>query len=526
MNKPAWYQGLGIKLAASFFLGVIFVSLLLVYAERTLNQTVRDSEQLLQQELVPLALANKLQSLLLQLRELETGLRQTRDHFALVSQVDDLRQAITSFDEQLTPWLLILDQQEGLRRRQVEENWQGYSQDLQEIAKAAEQGQYDQLMALSIYQSTSRYQALVRYFQVFAQERQDSAEHIYHQQVDRKQQRFKYFLVASGVALLLLGSLLGVFILRLLRRIILLRNGAQGLARDGLMNALEVRGKDELAQLTMAFNQMQTKILAREQALNRSKENLELRVSERTQELRESNAELEQFAYVASHDLRQPLRMINSYLQMLERRLEGQLDEDNKLMMDFATDGAKRLDQMLVSLLEYSRVGRKGQPMETLASREAVDEALHFLQPQITENQARVQVAGNDWPYVLASRDELTRLFQNLVSNAVKYHPPGETPEVTLQVSAENERFWLFSVADRGIGIDPDQADRLFKVFQRLQTRDKFAGNGVGLAICRKIVERHGGKIWMESAGEGQGSCFYFTLPTLNSSLTRGQKNA
>lgn len=522
MSKPAWYQGLGIKLAASFFLGVLFVSLLLVYAERTLNQTVKDSEQLLQQELVPLALANNLQSQLLLVREQEVELRQIRDHFALITQVDELIKAANNFNEQLAPLLVLLSEQEGLLKRQLEESWQGYFQNLQQIATAAEQGEREELMAISIYQSTSRYQALIHYFQVFAQERQNNAENIYLQQVDRKQKRFKYFLLASGLALLLLGSLLGVFILRILKRIIQLRNGAQGLAREGLMNTLEVKGQDELAQLTAAFNQMQIKIVEREKALNQAKDNLELRVSERTQELRESNAELEQFAYVASHDLRQPLRMINSYLQMLERRLAGQLDEDNKKMMDFATGGAQRLDEMLVSLLEYSRVGRKGQPMEVFSSRDAVNEALRFLKPEIEENQANIGIKGDNWPEVEASRDELTRLFQNLISNAVKYHPPQEKPEITLEVQAKKEGYWLFSVADQGIGIDPEQVDRLFKVFQRLQTRDKFEGTGVGLAICRKIVERHGGKIWVESEGEGQGSCFYFTLPTCKPTGIKG----
>jgi signal transduction histidine kinase/HAMP domain-containing protein len=228
-------------------------------------------------------------------------------------------------------------------------------------------------------------------------------------------------------------------------------------------------------------------------------------------ELLRSNAELEQFAYVISHDLRQPLRMVNGYVQMLERRLADTLDDDARGMMHFAVDGAKRMDQMLVSLLEYSRVGRKGEPMAPLASRSGVDEALRFLAPVIREANATVRVSG-DWPEVVASRDEFTRLWQNLIGNAVKYCAPDCAPDIAITVTPDADG-WRFCVADNGIGIAPTQFDRLFKVFQRLVTRDQYEGTGIGLAVARKIVERHGGRIWVESAGAGQGCRFCFSLP-------------
>jgi light-regulated signal transduction histidine kinase (bacteriophytochrome) len=204
--------------------------------------------------------------------------------------------------------------------------------------------------------------------------------------------------------------------------------------------------------------------------------------------------------------------MVNSYVQLLERALAGKLDDNTREMMHFATDGAKRMDQMLVSLLEYSRVGRKGEPMQALSSRAAVDEALHFLAPVIRETQATVRLSG-DWPQIIASPDEFTRLWQNLIGNAIKYRMPGRAPEIDVSVAPE-ERGWRFCVADNGIGIDPAQFDRLFKVFQRLHTREAYEGNGIGLAVARKIVERQGGLIWVESAGAGLGSRFYFLLPS------------
>jgi light-regulated signal transduction histidine kinase (bacteriophytochrome) len=181
-------------------------------------------------------------------------------------------------------------------------------------------------------------------------------------------------------------------------------------------------------------------------------------------------------------------------------------------MMSFAVDGAKRMDQMLVSLLEYSRVGRKGEPMVLISSRDAVDEALRFLAPSITESAASVHISG-DWPQVLASRDELTRLWQNLIGNALKYRAPQRPPmlEISVQPDAENNS-WCFCVADNGIGIDPAQFNRLFQVFQRLHTRDQYEGNGIGLAVARKIVEHHGGRIWVESDGPDQGCRFCFTI--------------
>ncbi len=232
---------------------------------------------------------------------------------------------------------------------------------------------------------------------------------------------------------------------------------------------------------------------------------------QKTQALERSNAELEQFAYVASHDLRQPLRMVNSYVQLLERALATRLDNDTREMMHFVTDGAKRMDQMLVSLLEYSRVGRKGEPLARMNSRDAVDEALHFLGPAIQEAQAVVQVSG-DWPHVMVSRDEFTRLWQNLIGNAIKYRAADRVPHIDVTVTHE-DRGWRFCVADNGIGIDPTQFERLFKVFQRLHTRDQYEGHGIGLAVARKIVERHGGRIWVESDGAGSGCRFCFNLP-------------
>ncbi|MDO9106050.1 MAG: PhnD/SsuA/transferrin family substrate-binding protein [Methylovulum sp.] len=230
-------------------------------------------------------------------------------------------------------------------------------------------------------------------------------------------------------------------------------------------------------------------------------------------ELHRSNADLEQFAYAISHDMRQPLRMVSSYLSLIERALAAQLDDDTRQYLAFAIDGAKRMDQMILSLLDFSRIGRITAPMARIASREVLAEALAFLEPEISASGACVQVSG-DWPELVASRDELSRLLQNLISNAVKYHAEGVAPHVDIEGSTIAGVFRV-TVRDQGVGIDPAQTDRLFKVFSRLQTRSRFEGTGVGLALCRKIVEHHGGRIGVESLGENQGSCFWFEIPVI-----------
>ncbi len=228
-------------------------------------------------------------------------------------------------------------------------------------------------------------------------------------------------------------------------------------------------------------------------------------------ELARSNAELEQFAYAISHDMRQPLRMISGHLQLLERSLAEGLPEEERASLRFAVEGARRLDQMIVGLLFYSRVGRKSDPMALLSAREALEEALLFLGPAISESSAVIRVEG-DWPQVVASRDELVRLLLNLIGNAVKYVHPEVVPEVVV-VSKVSDEKWRVTIRDNGIGINPDQTERLFKVFSRLQPRSRYEGEGLGLALCRRIIEHHRGAIGVEASGEGRGSSFWFELP-------------
>jgi len=246
-------------------------------------------------------------------------------------------------------------------------------------------------------------------------------------------------------------------------------------------------------------------------SIARQRHRAEALANKMTIELRRSNADLEQFAYAASHDMRQPLRMVSSYLQLLEMDLQAVLTDETRQNLAFAVDGAKRMDQMLTALLAYSRVGRVAEPKTRLDSRAPLDEALKFLQPAISEAHADIHLEGN-WPQILATRDDIVRLWQNLIGNALKYRLEGRQQVIVVSATAGPFEH-RFAVRDNGIGLLPGQETRLFKIFERLQPRDKYPGDGIGLALCRKIVEYHGGRIWVESAGENRGCTFTFTLP-------------
>jgi PAS domain S-box-containing protein len=225
-------------------------------------------------------------------------------------------------------------------------------------------------------------------------------------------------------------------------------------------------------------------------------------------ELERSNQELQQFAYVASHDLQEPLRMVTSYLQLLERRYQGQLDADADEFIHFAVDGAQRMYELIRGLLAYSRVGTHGGPFVPVDCEEIVGQVLDNLQIVIGENQATVTY--DPLPTVRADPTQMAQLFQNLIGNALKFRGQ-RPPEIHVGAEWQGDE-WLFRVCDNGIGIEIQYAERIFVIFQRLHTREEYPGTGIGLALCKRIVERHGGRIWVESE-PGQGSCFFFTLP-------------
>ena len=229
---------------------------------------------------------------------------------------------------------------------------------------------------------------------------------------------------------------------------------------------------------------------------------------QKVDELNRSNEELQQFAYIASHDLQEPLRMVASYTALLARRYKGKLDSDADEFIAFAVDGASRMQHLIQDLLAYSRVGSKGKELISTSSERALQQAIINLRGAIEGSGALV--THDPLPTVMADEMQLTQLFQNLVGNAIKYRRPG-VPSVHIAARQNGIKKWIFSVQDNGLGIESQYFDRIFGMFQRLHKREEFEGTGIGLAICKKIVERHGGAISVESA-VGQGSTFRFPL--------------
>lgn len=263
--------------------------------------------------------------------------------------------------------------------------------------------------------------------------------------------------------------------------------------------------------LRKARDELEQRVEERTAELSKASMELEARAAElarKTEDLIRSNSELEQFAYVASHDLQEPLRMISSYVQLLSRRYEGKLDKDADDFIAYAVEGTKRMQQLINDLLAYSRVGTRGKPLAPTDFEDVYSEAMANL--RMAAEEAGAVVTHDQLPTAMADRLQMVQLFQNLIGNAIKFRDK-DVPQVHVSARPE-EKMWVFSVRDNGIGIDPQFHDRIFTIFQRLHGRDEYPGTGIGLAVSKKIVERHGGRIWLESS-PGIGTTFYFTVP-------------
>lgn len=277
---------------------------------------------------------------------------------------------------------------------------------------------------------------------------------------------------------------------------------ATKISEGDLSQRVTVDRSDEIGELARDFNQMTQRLVD-------ANAGLELKVKERTEELERSNADLAQFAYIASHDLREPLRMVTCYVQMLEKRYKDQLDEDAQKFIGFAVDGSNRMRELIDDVLEFSRVGTRTKEFVEVDTVEVLSAVKMNLKIAIEEADAEVMCG--ELPHVTGDSVQLIQLCQNLIANAIKFR--GErTPRVEVKAELKEDGRWRFSVSDNGIGIEESYREQIFQIFQRLHGRGEYEGTGIGLAVCKKIVERHNGKIEVESV-PGEGSTFIFDLP-------------
>jgi signal transduction histidine kinase len=312
--------------------------------------------------------------------------------------------------------------------------------------------------------------------------------------------------IAIGLALVVAG-LAVVLRATAIRPVHLLAAEARRVADGDFGHEVAQRGPREIRGLAADVNTMRERILRELSAVREANEALAVRAAE----LQRSNAELEQFAYVASHDLQEPLRKVTSFCQLLQRRYSGQLDEKADQYIEFAVDGAKRMQVLINDLLAFSRAGRSEGDLGPVACDAALAGATANLAAQIAAAGAVIEVGP--LPVVRAQLTLMTVVFQNLLSNALKFK--GERPPRIVVAAERDGAFWSFSVTDNGIGIEPQYADRVFLIFQRLHDRAAYPGTGIGLAMCRKIIEYFGGRIWLDT-GVGDGARFCFTVPALS----------
>ncbi len=322
----------------------------------------------------------------------------------------------------------------------------------------------------------------------------------------RRQKIGQSIMLAASVCVIAL-ILLNLYLIRraVVRPVQELSRGAAIIGSGNFDHTIEMKSQDELGQLAAAFNGMV-------QRLRNSYESLEAEIRERKraeEELIRSNQDLQQFAYVASHDLQEPLRNVASCLQMLEKKYKNNLDADADQYIHYAVESAVRMKALILDLLAYSRVSAtKGKPPQRIDCEQILDQTVKNLRAAISE--AGAVITHDPLPTIFADDTQLLQVFQNLIGNAIKFRRD-EPPQIHVS-AVRNKNEWIFSVKDNGIGIESRHLDRIFVIFQRLHKRSQYDGTGMGLAIVKKVVERHGGRVWVESE-PGVGTTFYFTIP-------------
>ncbi|MFC8592214.1 sensor histidine kinase [Streptomyces atroolivaceus] len=415
------------------------------------------------------------------------------------------------------------ERQHLARVRSLTGNEQPYVEDLGRIQKAAQQWRTQRAEPLiaavrasgptgassaPIMRSKAEFDSLRLLYAVQQSHLDDARDHARAELDDARVTRDRV-LIALVIGFVLAVVSLSMLLHRMVGRPLGALTAASNKVRSGAFTGrIDVRGPSDVRAVAAAAEDMRRRLVA-ELAESQERETL---LAEQTTELRRSNSELEQFAYVASHDLQEPLRKVASFCQLLDKRYSSELDERGRQYIDFAVDGAKRMQVLINDLLTFSRVGRVQQSWKPVDLDAALDRALSNLTLAVEESGA-VVVREDPLPELLGDSTSLTMVWQNLVGNAVKFRRTDVPCRITVGCVREGDD-WHLTVADNGIGIAPEFADKVFVIFQRLHARDEYEGTGIGLSLCRKIIEFHGGRIWLEPK-PAEGTLIHFTLPVL-----------
>lgn len=377
--------------------------------------------------------------------------------------------------------------------------------------------------------STSTVEAGRRLFDATRADAQVYVDLLRERRGDAVRELSTWMTVATWAVVLLVAAAvaLGVALWVALRRWVVepldaLAADARAVSSGDLRHPVLATGPGEIASVARDVESMRTTLVAQVEEVERSRTEIQeahARLSEQTEELERSNRDLEQFAYVASHDLQEPLRKVASFTQLLQKRYGGQLDERADQYIEFAVDGAKRMQRLIQDLLGFSRVGRVSGELTDVDLGDALAQALDNLEEAVAETGA--QVTHDDLPVVRGERPLLVQLLQNLVGNAVKFRHPDRVPQVHLSAERDGDE-WVVRCRDNGIGIDEQYAERVFVIFQRLHAKDVYEGTGIGLALCKKIVEFHGGRIWIDPP-QGEGTSIRWTLPAADPQPPAGE---
>ncbi|CAM5304653.1 sensor histidine kinase [Streptomyces atroolivaceus] len=415
------------------------------------------------------------------------------------------------------------ERQHLARVRSLTGNEQPYVEDLGRIQKAAQQWRTQRAEPLiaavrasgptgassaPIMRSKAEFDALRLLYTVQQSHLDDARDHARAELDDARVTRDRV-LIALVIGFVLAVVSLSMLLQRMVGRPLGALTAASNKVRSGAFTGrIDVRGPSDVRAVAAAAEDMRRRLVA-ELAESQERETL---LAEQTTELRRSNSELEQFAYVASHDLQEPLRKVASFCQLLDKRYSSELDERGRQYIDFAVDGAKRMQVLINDLLTFSRVGRVQQSWKPVDLDAALDRALSNLTLAVEESGA-VVVREDPLPELLGDSTSLTMVWQNLLGNAVKFRRTDVPCRITVGCVREGGD-WHLTVADNGIGIAPEFADKVFVIFQRLHARDEYEGTGIGLSLCRKIIEFHGGRIWLDPK-PAEGTLIHFTLPVL-----------